>query len=145
MVLGYLWGMGGGSRERWEPTGHAALPDAPVSQEHNTSLMMEVILLRKLVSSNSRHIGRRAALSVQMHTITRFPRAGSPPRPAEVAPEPSVSRDPRPSKMQTHPEWLLPKVHQPQSTPVKIALSQATNDMAFTRVGHMPSFKDPLP
>lgn len=40
--------------------------------------------------------------------------------------------------------WMA-SAYQLQSTPVKIALSQATNDMAFTRVGHMPSFKDPLP
>lgn len=145
VMPGYSWGLGGGSHGRLEPTGHTALPDAPLSQEHDTSLMMGVILLRKLVSSNSHHIGRKTALSVQMHMITCFQRAGSPQHPAEVAPQLFVSRDPRASKMQTHPEWLLPKIHQLQSTPFKIALSQATNDMAFRRVGRMPSFKDLLP
>lgn len=40
--------------------------------------------------------------------------------------------------MQTHPEWLMPKIHQLQSTPVKIAVGQAANDMVLTRVGHVP-------
>lgn len=62
-----------------------------------------------------------------------------------LIPAPPVSGGPRASKVQTHPQWLLPEIHQRQSTPVKIALSQATNDMALTRVGHMPGFKDPLP
>lgn len=105
-------------RETGSPRTHH--PDTPLSWQHNTRLEMGVSLLQRLVSSNSCHVDRRTG-SADAHG-NLFAKGRLTPHPAEVAQGSSVSRNAKASKIQTHPEWLLPKIHQLQNTPVGLRL-----------------------